>query len=165
MKVLFKEIELHMLTNCFPITDQNTKEVYKVEIGIEIADLKLKEDEHKELIDIGRERLAKKIEQNEKMTNLIIRDINTQIDTIYKQKAEAKKVENEWYENLNAESQKTLAQTHIENLKKTDLKYMSKIYRLIELRDRAVICNTSKELDIVKECLVEIEQEEEDLLK
>lgn len=48
----------HMLTNCFRITDPETGENFLAEIGVEISDLALKQNEHRTLREVGVERVA-----------------------------------------------------------------------------------------------------------
>jgi PAS domain S-box-containing protein len=51
-----------MLTNCFRIEDPETGEAFLAEVGVEISDLELRENEHRTLREVGVERRA--MEQN-----------------------------------------------------------------------------------------------------
>jgi len=147
---------IYMLTNCFPIINKETGEVFKAELGVEISDLDLRKNEHVDLRAIGEERIARKIEQKERLTSTVVQDIQRKIDETYSEMSLKKKDQRDWYDNIDLEQKDILKDKYIEEMRDIDEQHMKRIYRLNELRDKAVICNSTSDLDHVKECLIDI---------
>lgn len=68
-----------MLTNCFRIWDEERNDYLQAEVGLEISDLSLKEDQHHTLREMGQARLA----QQEDIIKMRKREIQSNLDVYY----------------------------------------------------------------------------------
>lgn len=72
-----------MLTNCFRIYDEERKEYLQVEIGVEVSDLELRKDEHRQLRDLAKTKREEKL----KLLGLIRTEILNRINDEYRKRA------------------------------------------------------------------------------
>lgn len=148
----------HMLTNCFPIRNPETDEIYQAEIGVEISDLRLKEDEHHSLREVGIERIARKIESQEILVSSVVADIDRQISEKHFELRIRIKDLDLWLQKNNTDIVRKQA---IEAKNEAEKEIQSAIFRLQELKNKAVVCKNTSDIDEVRGCLYNYDKKEE----
>ncbi len=147
----------HMLTNCFRITDPTTGEHYQAEIGIEISDLGLKDQEHRELREVGRERLAVQKKALELRRQALIAGIERIQSEVMHFFGVRKRDLDKWLSDTDPSNRQVIAPTYKTKLDELKAEQTENARLLSEFKNRVQICGSEEDLDVLHEEWTELE--------
>jgi PAS domain S-box-containing protein len=138
--------QVDMLTNCFRITDPDTGEHYQGEIGIDISDLQLRYKQHRELREVGRERLAIQKQTAElRRKNLFVGIDKVRVELMH-DFASRKRELDKWLNDQTPAQRKIVAPTHKGRVAALKKEHEDDVTQLDEFKRRVENCQTESGL-------------------
>ncbi len=143
----------YMLTNCFRISDPETGEAFQAEIGVEISDLNLKVNEHRNLREVGIERLAAKRQTVDHRRNTLIDRVEALKTEILKIHAARSYELNSWRSSAldSPEKQEVILPIYQGKITELESDYGEDLRALEELRQKIALGDSMETMDLLGE--------------
>lgn len=141
----------YMLTNCFRIRDPETGEAFQAEIGVEISDLELKVNEHRNLREVGIERLAAKRQSFDHRRNMLVDRVEALKTEIIRIHALRQYELNSWRSSAldSPEKQNVILPIYEAKMAELESDYTEDARVLGDLREKVTLAENIEDLDLL----------------